>query len=308
MSSCKECRDKTALYLDNALIGKARENFADHMLACENCRTYVGKEEELSRILHASRPLYVAPLELRLRVESMLLNAPGPESGKTSWRGFWGAVTGRGPSQARLVNRKSAVGLFLLIITSFALFTPVERQVRAATYVRAAVDAHHGYEGGNIPLELRSGAPGTVSSWIAQRVPFHFQLPEAESSPERQAAYRLTGASILDFKEKKVALVIYQMRTKTISLLIAPSDSAIIAGGEEVRFGKLAFHYRNNGDLQVITWSNHGLAYALVSPGKSSAQQSCLVCHQDMADHGSFPRPVRLSFPTMWEMNHQASR
>ncbi len=50
------------------------------------------------------------------------------------------------------------------------------------------------------------------------------------------------------------------------------------------------FHYRNEGRFKVITWSAHNLSYALVSSIASSAQESCMVCHQSMADHGQFRR------------------
>jgi hypothetical protein len=44
------------------------------------------------------------------------------------------------------------------------------------------------------------------------------------------------------------------------------------------------FHYFSREKFTVITWSNHGLSYALVSSLSASARGSCLVCHQNMAD------------------------
>ena len=68
------------------------------------------------------------------------------------------------------------------------------------------------------------------------------------------------------------------------SLLIASEKSVVVAGGEEVRSGNLTFHYQSEANFEVITWTNHGLAYALVSSLVGSPQHSCLVCHQNMAD------------------------
>jgi hypothetical protein len=48
--------------------------------------------------------------------------------------------------------------------------------------------------------------------------------------------------------------------------------------------GNLLFHYFSREKFKVITWSNHGLSYALVSSLSASARESCLVCHQNMAD------------------------
>ena len=80
------------------------------------------------------------------------------------------------------------------------------------------------------------------------------------------------------------ALVIYETQKEKISLLVASARSAPIAGGDEVHSGNLLFHYFSQEKFKVITWSNHGLSYALVSSLSASARESCLVCHQNMAD------------------------
>jgi hypothetical protein len=48
------------------------------------------------------------------------------------------------------------------------------------------------------------------------------------------------------------------------------------------------FHYFSRETFIVITWSNHGLSYALVSSLSASARDSCLVCHQSMEDRDAF--------------------
>ena len=65
----------------------------------------------------------------------------------------------------------------------------------------------------------------------------------------------------------------------TISLLVASSKYAVVAGGVEVRSGDLVFHHRIDSGFQIITWSNHGLAYALVSraAGSAPAPVSCAI-------------------------------
>ena len=54
-----------------------------------------------------------------------------------------------------------------------------------------------------------------------------------------------------------------------------------------MRSGDLTF-YRSGANSQVITWTNHGLTYALLSSLTGSSQRSCLICHQDMADQNLF--------------------
>jgi hypothetical protein len=93
---------------------------------------------------------------------------------------------------------------------------------------------------------------------------------------------------LVNYRGNPAALVTYEKENQAISLLVASSSSAPVAGGDEVRFGALTFHYRTENGFKVITWSNHGLSYALVSNVSGSARESCLVCHQNMADHHTF--------------------
>jgi hypothetical protein len=106
--------------------------------------------------------------------------------------------------------------------------------------------------------------------------------------PNGKAVYWLTGARLVSYKGSPAALVAYETPTRKISLLVASSKAAIVAGGVEVRSGSLTFHYLRGANFEVITWTNHGLVYALVSPLAGSPQHSCLVCHQDMADQNLF--------------------
>ena len=120
-----------------------------------------------------------------------------------------------------------------------------------------------------------------VSAWFAGKVPFDFRLPAARDG---NPVYRLTGARLVGYRGHTVALVIYETQREKISLLVASTESAAIAGGDAVRSGNLLFHYFSREKFKVITWSNHGLSYALVSSLSASARESCLVCHQNMAD------------------------
>lgn len=92
----------------------------------------------------------------------------------------------------------------------------------------------------------------------------------------------------MNYKGGHAALVGYQMQQQKISLLVASSTSAVAAGGEEVPSGGIVFHYNKRASFNVIIWSNHGLTYALVSSLPGSGRQSCLVCHQDMAEGAHF--------------------
>jgi hypothetical protein len=178
----------------------------------------------------------------------------------------------------------------LVLVLGLALIPDAVERVRASEYVEAATQIHRSYLEGALPLQCQSRSPEVITAWLAGKTPFHFQLPASQSVPNSKPVYWLTGARLLSYKGSPVALVAYETTTEKISLLISSSRSAVVAGGEEVRSGDLTFHYRSGANSQVITWTNHGLTYALVSSLTltRSPQHSCLVCHQGMADQNLF--------------------
>jgi anti-sigma factor RsiW len=168
-------------------------------------------------------------------------------------------------------------GIILALVPNFV------RHVRAASYVETAVATHRDYLRGDLPLELHSESSEQVTAWFSGKVPFTFRLPTAQATPSRPAIYHLTGASLVKYKGKPAALVTYQKESQKISLVIVSADSAVVAGGDEVRSGDLVFHYRTEQEFNVVTWTTHGLTYALVSSVSGPARDSCMVCHQSMS-------------------------
>jgi mycothiol system anti-sigma-R factor len=68
MKDCGDCRENILLYLDKELSVSQLTEFRTHLEICGACRQVLEAEEELSRVLHRSRPLYSAPTTLRDRI------------------------------------------------------------------------------------------------------------------------------------------------------------------------------------------------------------------------------------------------
>jgi hypothetical protein len=133
---------------------------------------------------------------------------------------------------------------------------------------------------------------GGGSLWFAGKVPVRFQLPAFQPELTGEPIYRLTGARLVNFKGQYAALVTYDLQGRAISLLAISSDAARAWGGDQIQSAGITFHYLNEGNLKVITWTNHGLTYALVSSFSGAAKQSCLVCHQSLENRNTFaPKP-----------------
>jgi anti-sigma factor RsiW len=248
----------------------------------------VETERALSQLLHRSRPLYSAPPALRARVATAVEQHTSSIRARENIYERLLRMVGSGfADPARRVARLRLLVAALAVAALVLAFVPnVVRQARAANYVETAVATHRSHLDGNLALEIRSDSPEQVTSWFTGKVPFQFRLPQ--STPSSIPTYQLSGASLVSYRGSPAALVIYEKQKERISLLVASSQSAVVAGGDEVRSGALMFHYRTDQGFKVVTWSNHGLSYALVSSVSGSARESCMVCHQSMADHQNF--------------------
>jgi hypothetical protein len=85
------------------------------------------------------------------------------------------------------------------------------------------------------------------------------------------------------------------LRTDEVSLIVVPDSTAIASAGVEANFNKVTFHYANVDRYRVVTWSQHGLTYALVSQEGNSTQRSCMVCHSAMKDRDLSQTPTPLT-------------
>jgi mycothiol system anti-sigma-R factor len=292
MKGCDAYGPSIQLYLDKELSGEDAEDFRAHVEECEACRKEFEAEKELSGLLHRSRPLYSAPDAVRARVMQVTA-APLPSSAldpsirRRNRISKFLARPLRSASRGAH-NLPALVAAILLAAIGLLLVPGILRQSRANSYIEAAIAAHNSFLHGSLPLDIQSESPNIVTAWFAGRVPFAFRLPSAPEESGHEQVYRLTGGRLVNYKDGYAALVSYQAQQQKISLLVASSKSALAAGGEEVSSGGIVFHYSRHAGLNIITWSNHGLTYALVSSLPGSGRQSCLVCHQNMANGDQF--------------------
>ena len=289
MNRCNQFAIKRLLYLDKVLEGQELENFLSHLDSCATCQEQLEAEKELSAILHRARPLYSAPVALRDRMAEIMIENPTSSRVQDSISQRASRIAKRLSGILQPVVRwRILAPATLTIALCLAVVPNIERRVQAASYVETAVASHRSYINADLRPGFKSSSSEEITAWFADKVPFNFRLPAAESAPGKNLAYKLTGATLVNFKGSPAALVTYEGQNDKISLLVDSNKTALVAGGDEVRFGKLTFHYHNESGFRVITWTNHGLSYALVSSVSGPAQASCLVCHQNMADRSNF--------------------
>jgi hypothetical protein len=102
-----------------------------------------------------------------------------------------------------------------------------------------------------------------ITAWFTGKVPFTFRLPDSADDLKHHKVYRLTGGRLVNYNGGCCAGCLSDVagEDQPFSLF---STSAVAAGGEEIASGRLLFHDSKKATFNIITWSNHGLTYALV--------------------------------------------
>ena len=217
-----------------------------------------------------------------LKVPSQPVSIPPPEQPLPP---RWKFTRWLAPAVALVV----VVGLISTIRTWSS--TPLSGQ----EFAELAVKAHKQHAQGNLALDVRSDSQQTLNKWLKEKSPFSLALPSSPAVPGEERPYRLEGAQLLSVGGRTAAYIAYQVQTSPASLMVVPDSVAAASGGVEVDFTKVRFHYSMLEGYKVVTWSVHGLTYALVSQEGNDTQRSCMVCHSAMRDRdlSKTPTPLR---------------
>jgi len=158
-----------------------------------------------------------------------------------------------------------------------------------------AVTAYKQQAQGSLALDIRSDSQQTLNDWFKTKSPFSMALPASPAAPGEERPYHLEGARFVQIGKKSAAYIAYRMQSGPVGLIVTPDSVAVASGGIEVDFKKLSFHYGMVQGFKVVTWSVHGLTYALVSQEGNNTQQSCMVCHSAMRDRDLSQTPTPLN-------------
>jgi anti-sigma factor RsiW len=276
MNNCEDICRRLNLYLDNELQGDDRAAVETHLQSCQSCASVFERELSFINAIRECGPLHVASPALRARVQETLNGAerePAPPS--------------QGPvSRPRVRLGLAIAATLLMLILPIVIWRVMKRstQQTPSTFALMAAENHWRRTRGQLPLEIESATPQRISEWFANKVNFRVQLPNYQESSGQEKLYTLEGARLVGYKDDYAAYVAYEMKSRPISLVITSDSVVKPSGGEQIMARGLTFHYNAIHGLKVLTWSDRGLTYALVSDLEERGQQSCIVCHQGTTD------------------------
>lgn len=289
MKKCDDIRGRLTLYLDHELQGIEHASVEAHLTECESCAAILAKELNFINAVRESGPLYTASPALREKVHRLL--SEGPVSKHVApVRPVVGTDV-----RFRWVLAAAAVMLVLflpILVWQFVGPSEMSSSGRPSRFALMAAETHLRVTRKQLPLETESANPREISDWFANKVSFSVKLPNYQESSGQEKLYTLQGARLVGFQNDYAAYVAYQMKDRPISLVITSDSVAKPSGGEEIASKGLLFHYNAINGLKVLTWSDRGLTYALVSDLDERGQQSCIVCHEGTKDR-DFIEPLK---------------
>jgi anti-sigma factor RsiW len=192
-----------------------------------------------------------------------------------------------------------ASGLVLIIGLLIAIPRSTSRPLSGPEYAEFAVTTHRRHVEGKLPLEVRSDSQQTLNEWFKAKSQFPLALPTSPAAAGEVRPYSLEGARLVKIAGRTAAFIAYEVGTPKLqmtraSLIVTRDSVAVASGGLRVDYKKVSFHYATVQGFKVVTWSMHGLTYALVSQETNDTQRSCMVCHSAMGDRDLSHTPTPL--------------
>lgn len=265
-----------------------------------------GKASQL--IMHAALCDHCGPL---LRAATSVANdEPTPEEERflaklqaPSRPAVYSRSEASGPTPFRALSWQQLLQLKILVpalavlvlVSVFAKRSPsYPSALSGPQFAELAVDAHRKHVQGTLALDLRSESAQALNEWLQSKSQISLALPASPTGPGETRPYHLEGARLIRVGNASVAYIAYRMQSGLVSLIVAPDSVAIASGGVEVNFAKVNFHYVTLQGYKAVTWSVHGLTYALISQEGNRTQASCMVCHSAMKDRDLTQTPTPL--------------
>lgn len=275
MTACERARQEIHRYVDGEIGAAEQMAFEAHLLECERCRDEYEGVQDVVNTVRGSNPLYPTPVSLLPKLEHIVEND-------------------RAGRRKRIRIRAAVMAASFAATVLLVAMLPMLMGQRFTSF---ASDTHLRYAQGVLPLAISSEDADLVSDWLKTHLPFHLGLPDFRSQPAAMKSYSLVGARSMQFEGRDVAYLAYRMDGRPISLLVTPGAGVIPSRGEAYISGKLIFHFSSEKGLKLITWSDRGLSYALVSDVQVEGAHSCVVCHGSELERPKFEQLLPLDIP-----------
>ncbi len=250
--TCDGIRSYLAAHVDGEATPLGAEATAAHLAGCEGCAAIAA--------------------ELRAYREAMARSYRPGSAPPSLTEGLRRRI--RGGRRARWWMAGAAAATLLLAALGATVLGAGSGE-RLRTLADVTVVHHDAFAAARTPLDVVTSDPARLVAWFTGRVPFPIQFPVLDG-PD----LRLVGGRLVDVAGELAAYVAYRKGDAVVSLGVAPARTgAPPPGAESEHFRSHRFYLSRNRGHNVITWTDRGLAYTLVSDLPAQGRSSCVVCH-----------------------------
>lgn len=245
------CKKARMLLLSSSNVDLLTPELAEakaHLSRCEECRTFLERDQTLRRYIKDKLGGITAPATARERVLTAIAE-----------RRTGGNET-RSKEQINRARRyaPAVVAAVAILLSAAYLFMPVEPERQASALATELIDDHIRYRISAQPLEVTTLEPAELTRWFSSRLDFGVRIPHFDG-------FTLAGGRLCYLFDRRVALAFYQTPDQWVSLFVLRNDGLDLSTMEKVDRDHRSFCRDQAKGYQVIAWDEKGLIYALVS-------------------------------------------
>jgi anti-sigma factor RsiW len=267
--------DRLGAFCEGELSETEARSVSAHLESCPRCRER-RDETERGLALVRSLPAVVLPEDRAQRIRQMLAEpAPLPAPPRLAWRPHTLAAAGAAA---------------LLLVVAGAIVTRLQRapvlSVEPAGepltgFEQTAVALQRRAVQGTLSLELVSGSPGAVRQWVQERTGLGANLA-LQTPGEDAGRFELLGASEIAVGGARAVAVAYRIDGHPTVLLTARAGEVADRPRAWGVAGKTVRHRIDPASgAKLLSWTNSGQIYTLVSELPALGLDSCFICHTD---------------------------
>lgn len=134
---------------------------------------------------------------------------------------------------------------------------------------------------GTLPLDVASGSPAVVRRWVRERTGLGADLA-VQRPAEDAGRFELLGAKDLTVAGARALAVVYRIDGHPTVLLTARAGDVADRPQAWSLAGKTVRHHVDPASGgRILSWTNSGQIYTLVSELPALGLDSCFICHTD---------------------------
>jgi anti-sigma factor RsiW len=230
-------------FVDGELSGKAQAEAHEHLQECHSCALRVLAEQQLKNTVRQGHR-FTPSQETLARLSSQARKAP--------------------PKQARLIPLRTVAWSSAVAALLVALFVGSWRQINQHARLSAELlDQHLASLSDASSPQVISTDRHTVKPWFQGKLPFSFNLPEANALPPDTV---LQGADFTYVEGKPAAMILFTIHKHRVSVFVTEEERVTVPGLGASRAGFNISHAHAAGlDLTGVSDVNRSELDALIS-------------------------------------------